>query len=309
MALIVINPGKETAKWTDAITPIAPDLELRHGLETDDPDGVLYALTWNHEPGCLRGFPNLKLVVSMGAGIDHFLRDDLMPEGVPCVRLVDELLTAAMTEYVLTHVLRYHRQTAEFEDAQARGQRVTLPTPDTARTRVGVMGLGELGGDAARRFTALGFETVGWSRTPKDIPGVTCHHGAGGLGDFLSGTDYLVCLLPLTPETMDIIDAKVLAALPKGARLINSARGGHVVDADLIAALDRGHLAGATLDVFRTEPLSGDHPFWKHPQILVTPHAASHTVARSVAPQIIENIRRIEAGAPLLNQVDLARGY
>lgn len=309
MALIAINPGRDSAKWVDALSPIAPDLELRDGAEPGNPEDVRYALTWNHEPGSLRAFPNLKLVISQGAGIDHFLRDDRMPQGVPCVRLVDTLLTAAMTEYVLTHVLRIHRQTAEFQDAQARGEWVHLETPDTATTRVGVMGLGELGGDAARRFAGLGFETAGWSRTPKQIDGVTCYHGPDGLGDFLKGTHFLLCLLPLTPATTDIIDARVLAQLAPGAHLINSARGAHVVDDDLIAALDSGHLAGATLDVFRTEPLPGGHPFWKHPKILVTPHAASHTVARSVAPQIVENIRRVEAGEPLLNQVDLERGY
>ncbi|MEX2642752.1 MAG: glyoxylate/hydroxypyruvate reductase A [Acetobacterales bacterium] len=309
MALVVIDPGRDTHRWEEVLKPLDPELDIRHEPDTGDPAEILYALTWNHPPGALTGYPNLRFICSMGAGIDHFLKDDRMPEGVPCVRLVDRLLTSAMTEYVLTHVLRYHRQVEEFRAAQAAREWAHLPTPDTELTQVGIMGLGMLGGDAARQLADFGFRVAGWSRTPKHIEGVACYHGRDQLGEFLKETRYLVCLLPLTPETEDIIDREVLKALPQGACVINSARGRHLVDEDLIEALDSGHIAGATLDVFRTEPLPADHPFWTHPRVFVTPHAASHTVARSVAPQIIENIRRVRAGEPLINQVDLKRGY
>ena len=169
--------------------------------------------------------------------------------------------------------------------------------------------LGTIGQDTARKFAALGFPTAGWSRTPKSLPGIESFHGPDGLAKFLARTDILVAVLPLTRETHGILNARNLAALPKGAYLINMARGGHVVDADLLAALDSGHLSGAALDVFNTEPLPADHPYWTHPKVYVTPHVAGSTNPRTAAPGVIENIKRLRAGQPLINTVDPKTGY
>jgi glyoxylate/hydroxypyruvate reductase A len=225
------------------------------------------------------------------------------------VRLVDRALTQGMSEYVLYWVIHYHRRMGDYADMVARKQWANLLQADTRLRRVGILGLGELGTDAARKLVALEFDVAGWSRSPKDIDGVESFTGEAGLAPFLARTEILACLLPLTPETEGIINRDTLAALPEGAVVINSARGGHVVEDDLLAALDSGHIAGATLDVFRTEPLPAEHPFWGHPKVTVTPHMASLTVPHSAAQWIAENIRRIERGEAPLNVVDLKTGY
>jgi glyoxylate/hydroxypyruvate reductase A len=258
----------------------------------------------------LRAYPNLKAIFSLGAGVDHLFRDADLPAGVPVVRLVDKALTRNMTEYVVHWVLHYHRGFPQYAELQRRGEWRALPVPDPPeRKRVGIMGLGVLGGDVARALLGLGFTVAGWSRTPKQIDGVESFAGDAGLVPFLSRLHNLVCLLPLTPETEGIIDRQTLSALPPGAFVINVARGGHLVEEDLLAALDAGHIAGATLDVFRTEPLPEDHPFWHHPRVVVTPHVASQTDPRSAADEVAANIRRIRAGQPPINIADPTRGY
>jgi glyoxylate/hydroxypyruvate reductase len=257
----------------------------------------------------LRRYPNLRLLVSMGAGVDHLLRPPGPPPGVPVARLKDERLTTAMGEWVLLNVLRFHRQDAEYRAQQAARIWNELPAPDTAQRRVGFLGLGQLGAHAAGLVRALGFPVLGWTRTPRDVPGVQCFNGADGLRAMLGQTDILVCLLPLTPDTRGIINHETLSLLPRGAHLINAARGGHVVADDLLAALNSGHLAGAALDVFEPEPLPADHAFWTHPKVLVWPHASSITIPSSAAPQVVENIRRLREGRPLINLVDASTGY
>jgi glyoxylate/hydroxypyruvate reductase A len=214
-----------------------------------------------------------------------------------------------MTEYVVFHVLRYHRRTPELERQQSEARWEQLHHALPWERRVGLLGLGVLGTDAADKLKALRFDVAGWSRTPRNLPGVTCFHGASGLAEFLARTEILVCLLPLTPETRGIINARTLATLPRGACIINAARGGHVVPVDLLAALDSGHVAYATLDVFDEEPLPPSHPFWRHPRITVTPHVASLTHPATALPYIVDNIRRFQRGEPMRNLVDLSRGY
>jgi glyoxylate/hydroxypyruvate reductase A len=214
-----------------------------------------------------------------------------------------------MTEWVLLNVLRFHRQDLEYRAQQAKRVWNELPAPDTAKRRVGILGLGELGGAAADAIRALGFPVMGWTRSPRARDGVTCFHGTEGLEAMLRQTDILVCLLPLTPDTRGVINARTLALLPKGAFVINAARGGHLVAEDLLAALDSGHIAAAALDVFEPEPLPADHAFWGHPKVLVWPHAASITIPSSAAPQVVENIHRAREGRPLINLVDFSTGY
>jgi glyoxylate/hydroxypyruvate reductase A len=245
----------------------------------------------------------------MGAGVDHLMRPPGPPPGVPVARLRDARLTQGMVEWVLLNVLRFHRQDPEYRALQAARVWEELPAPDTAARRIGILGLGEIGGAAAAACAALGFPVMGWSRRPRALPGIEALHGAAGFDAMLARTDILVCLLPLTPATRGILDARALGLLPRGAFLINGGRGGHQVQADVLAALESGQLAGAALDVFEPEPLPAEHPFWAHPRVVMTPHAASITIPASAAPQVVENIRRVRAGAAPLNLVDFAAGY
>lgn len=310
MALLLATAAHRMADWREALRAEDPTLDIRLFPDTGDPADIEAALCWTqHDLAELRRYPNLRLLVSMGAGVDHLLRPPGPPPGVPVARLRDVRLTQGMTEWVLLNVLRFHRQDLEYRAQQAARLWRELPAPETAARRIGILGLGELGGAAARALRALGFPVMGWTRSPRAMEGVETHHGAEGLAAMLRRTDILVCLLPLTPETRGVINARTLGLLPRGAFVINAARGGHVVAEDLLAALDSGHIAAAALDVFEPEPLPPDHPFWTHPRVLVWPHAASITIPRSAAPQVVENLRRLREGRPLVNLVDLAAGY
>jgi glyoxylate/hydroxypyruvate reductase len=309
MAVLLSTNAQTMAEWADALRAVDPALEIRLFPDVGDPAAIEAAVVWtSHDMAELRRYPNLKLIVSMGAGVDHLFRPPGPPPGVPVARLVDRRLTQAMTEWVLLNVLRFHRQDPEYHAQQAARVWEELPAPDTAERCIGILGLGELGSSAARALSTLSFQVMGWSRRRKDLAGVETFFG-NGLNSMLRRTDILVCLLPLTPDTRGLIDRGLLGALPRGAFVINAARGGHVVDADLLHALDAGHIAGAALDVFEPEPLPPDHPYWGHPRVFVTPHAASITIPRSAAPQAVENIRRSREGRPLINLVDFAAGY
>ncbi|UPY39283.1 NAD(P)-binding domain-containing protein [Sediminicoccus sp. KRV36] len=214
-----------------------------------------------------------------------------------------------MTEWVLLNVLRFHRQDLEYRAQQAARIWDELPAPDTAKRRIGLLGLGQLGAASAQALLGLGFPVMGWTRNPRQMAGVQGFSGSDGLEDMLRQTDILICLLPLTPETRGVINGRSLAWLPRGAFVINAARGGHVVAEDLLAALDSGHVAAAALDVFEPEPLPADHRFWTHPKVLVWPHASAITIPSSAAPQVVENLRRAREGRPLINLVDFSAGY
>jgi glyoxylate/hydroxypyruvate reductase A len=308
-ALLVSTKPATMEVWRRELLALDPSLDIRLFPETGPVEDIIAALTWNHPPDDLYRYPNLRLLISMGAGVDHLFRPPGPPPGVEVVRLVDRLLTMAMSEYVLLAVLRHHRQAEIYRAQQKARIWHELPPPDTENTRIGILGLGTLGADAARKLAALGFRVAGWSRSPKQLDGIESFVGDDALISFLSRTDILICLLPLTPATRGILNARTFAALPKDAYVINVARGGHVVEDDLLAALDSGHLSGATLDVFEVEPLPGEHPFWGHPKVIMTPHTASITVPRSVAGQVVENLRRLAAGEALLNRVDVSAGY
>jgi glyoxylate/hydroxypyruvate reductase A len=303
MPTILFLGRDDPEHWVAEFKRAAPDLDVRLWDNRGDPAEVDVVLAWRHPKGAPKHYPNLKLIGAVGAGYEHIVEDTGRPAGVPVVRLVDDKLTQAMTEYVLLHVLRYHRHAPALEEAQRARRWIKVPPSNTDERRIGILGLGALGQDAARRLVDLGFPVAAWSRAAKSLPHVEVFHGRAQLGAFAARTDILVCLLPLNDEMRGIIDAKLLAALPRGAFVINPARGGHVVDKDLIEALDSGHVAGATLDVFHTEPLPTDHPFWTHPKVTLTPHIASLTNPRSAVPQIVENIRRVRDGRPLLNRV------
>ena len=311
MALLFYSVVDRADAWSAALKEAAPELDVRIWPDVGAPEEIDYALVWQPPPRELARYPNLRLIVSLGAGVDHIFDDPDLPTGVPIVRVVDDMLTESMSEYVVLHVLRYHRSFDEF--ARQQREHVWNIRGDLIRRGherpVGIMGQGVIGRDAAAKLAALGFDVAGWSRTEKHIDGVTGYHGNAGLGPFLARTEILVCLLPLTRATAGILHAATFAALPDGAFLINAARGEHLVEEDLIPALDANRLGGATLDVFHEEPLPGDHPFWDHPRITITPHNAAITDHRTVARQVAENIRRLEAGNELLHEVDPAIGY
>jgi glyoxylate/hydroxypyruvate reductase A len=309
MALLFRSTVDSAARWRAQLTRLTQELDVRVWPEIGDPATIDYALVWRPEPGFLASLPNLKLILSLGAGVDHLLGDPRLPLHLPIVRLVDPHMTDAMSEYVVLQVLRLHRRDLDYRTQQEAGVWRELDQQNAGERRVGILGLGELGQDAAKKLRALGFDVAGWSRSEKAVAGVRSYAGAAGLAPLLGRSEIIVCLLPLTAETEGILNKSTLALLPKGAALVNAARGSHLVEEDLVAALASGQISAAVLDVFREEPLPVDHPFWHHPRVVVTPHIAAFTNPATAAPIILDNIRRFAEGRPLLNRVDPARGY
>lgn len=309
MALLFRSTVDSAARWRAQLTKLAQELDIRVWPAIGDPAEIDYALVWRPEPGFLASLPNLKLILSLGAGVDHLFGDPQLPRSVPIVRLVDPHMTDAMSEYVVLQVLRLHRHDLDYRDQQEAKVWRELDQKNAIERRVGILGFGELGQDAARKLKALGFDVAAWSRSEKDVSGIASYAGPQGLPALLARTEILICLLPLTAETTGILNARNLGSLPRGAAIVNAARGAHLVEDDLIAALASGQISAAVLDVFHDEPLPADHPFWHHPRVIVTPHVAAFTNPATAATIIFDNIRRFEAGLPLLNRVDPARGY
>ncbi len=309
-AVVFFSPNDDPVAWRRALEEhLGAGLDFRVWPDAGAAAEVDVAVVWKPPPGMLAGFANLKLIASLGMGVDHIFADPKLPQGVKVARIVDPDLVAQMSEYVLHAVLHRHRMFDVYEGFQRQGKWQQIRPPVTAEKRVGIMGLGEIGADAAGKLAGLGFAVAGWSRSAKSIAGIESFHGADGFAPFLARSDIVVCLLPLTPATEGVLDRRAFAAMPAGGYVINAARGGHVVEEDLLAALDSGQIAGAALDVFATEPLPEDHPFWRHPKVRLTPHVAGLTRPETAARQIAENIRRAHAGQPLLNLVDPEAGY
>ena len=309
MALLFRSSLDSEARWRPQIARLMPELEIRVWPQVGNRTDIDYALVWQPEPGLLASLPNLKLILSLGAGVDHILGDPQLPRDVPIVRLVDPYMTDAMSEYVVMQVLRLHRQDLDYRAQQEAGIWRELAQKNAAERRIGILGAGALGQDAGRKLRGLGFDIALWSRSAKIVDGLASGAGAAGLPALLRRSEILVCLLPLTAETEGILNMSTFALLPKGAALINAARGGHLIEEDLLAALASGQLSAAVLDVFREEPLRAGHPFWRHPRIVMTPHVAAATHPPTAAPIILDNIRRFEEGRPLLNRVNPAQGY
>ena len=275
-----------------------PDAAL-HRIDTEvrelDALGSIDAVVcWSPPPGLLARMPRLRLIQSVGAGTDHITRDPALPPGVPVHRIVDPDMAAGMNAYVAWAVVHGQRHMAGYLASQRRAAWEESPIVPPRMHRVGIAGLGVLGTSVARALAGIGYAVRGWSRHPKDdLPeGVEGFHGDAARADFLAGCDTLVCLLPLTDATRGVLDAELFAQLPRGARLVNVGRGAHLVEADLLAALDRGQVASAVLDAFVQEPLPPDHPFWRHPRITVTPHVASRTRPEAIARQTHTHLAR-----------------
>jgi glyoxylate/hydroxypyruvate reductase len=296
-------------RWKDELSRHVGDLDFRVYPEIGDPAEIAMALVWKPPHGVLASLPNLRLIASLGAGVDHILDDPTLPRHVPIMRLVDPHMVTAMSEYILTQVLRLHRQDPTYAAQQRAGLWLEHRQRNAAERRIGILGLGQFGADAAAKLAALGFDVAGWSRSEKTLPGIRSFHGTAGFAPFLARSDIVVCLLPLTPETESVLDARSFALMPRGAMIVNVGRGGHLAEDDLLAALDSGQIGAAVLDVFRTEPLPAGHPFWQHPNVIVTPHIAAATNPPTAAIIVADNIRRLRDGRPLLHLVDPALKY
>lgn len=308
MTLLFKCDTSDSEPWLGALAQQMPGREVRVFPDLGSSEDIEYALVYEPPPGLLASLPNLKAIFSLWAGIDHMASDPELPP-VPVIRMVERSMTASMTVHVVQQVLDLHTEAASYRAQQAgrhweKGE-LTVPWD----RRVGILGLGCLGRDAAEKLAALRFDVAGWSRSPKQIEGISCYHGEEGLAKFLARSDILVCLLPLTAATDGILQAELFAGLPRGASIVNCARGGHLVDADLLAALDTGQLSGAALDVFNEEPLSKDHPYWGHSKIVVTPHIAAVSEPATAVESVVANIERIEKGEPPHYIVDFDRGY
>lgn len=309
MRAVFISSHDDPAAWKTAMASALPELKLDIWPAVSEPEKVEIALVWKPPPGVLAQFIHLRLICGLGQGVDFLFDDPSLPQGVPITRLVDLDLIAQMSEYVCAATLWHHRRFEDYRAFQHAADWQPLTPPKTSACRVGILGLGSIGQDIAQKLAYLGFPVQGWSRSPKTISGIDCFAGDGQLRDFLASSNVLVCVLPLTTTTRGILNRTHLNCLPSGALLINVARGGHVVEDDLLAALDSGHLAGAVLDVFGQEPLPAAHPFWRHPKVVVTPHIAGLTRPETAARQIADNIRRLQQGQPLCNQVERSRQY
>ncbi len=313
MNLLIATRGWDPRPWIERLARRLPGRRFDTPETLADPGAVGYALTWRHPPGAFSRLPNLRAIFSLGAGVDHVLSDPLLPSA-PLVRVVDPDLTGRMSEWVALQVLLHHRQFRRY-DRQQRGRvwDEDENQPAARDVRVGVLGLGEIGSDAALKLKALGFTVAGWSRTAKAIAGLETFQGADGLDAMLARTDILVCLLPLTPETRGFLNTQLFEKLPRDGRigpiLLNAGRGGSQVEADIFAALETGVLKGASLDVFETEPLAPESLFWAREDVYVSPHNAGLSAPEAVAGYIADQILAFERGGPLRNVVDRARGY
>jgi glyoxylate/hydroxypyruvate reductase len=309
MSVLIVCPGKDPEDWVKALQNQHPGMNIYVYPEKHEQEEVEFALTWNHPRGLFKNYPNLKVIASMGAGVDHIISDESIPESVSITKVIDDTLTEDMSDFVLSQVMNHIRGLHFYNKNQKdkKWERFQYQRPQD--TKVGIMGLGVLGNAVADKLHKNYFNVYGWSKTEKSCDNVTSFHGKEQLEEFLQHSEILVCLLPLTEDTKNILNADLFDMLPEGAYVINVARGEHLVEHDLMEMINNGHLSGASLDVFREEPLPEEHPFWEHDKINITPHIASVTKPESVVPQIAENYDRMMENEPLKNKVELEKGY
>ncbi len=309
MRILLHRADGLTDPWVADFAAVLPEAELvvwQEGVPCAPCD---YAVLWSPPSALVPELVHVKAIFLTGAGVDAIMKfvDTLPP--VPIIRLGDAGMAVQMAEYVAHAVLRYFRRFDEYEQQARRGSWAPLPQHRKEEFSIGVMGMGVLGQRVLDTLAGFGFPLRGWSRTEKHVEGVACFAGAAGLEPFLRGTRVLVCMLPLTPETANLLDRHRLSLLPEGAYLINVARGGHVAEPDLLALIRSGRLAGATLDVFRNEPLPAPHPFWDEPRITITPHISALTLRSESIAQICGKIAALRRGEPVADVVDRTRGY
>ena len=306
---ILISAAGEDAAWKEAMVARLPGAKIVTGDENYVPETIDYALFWKQPQGLIKTLSNLKAIFSLGAGVDHVVSSPSLPADLPVIRLEDAGMADQMVQYHLYAALHFMRDFDIYSDQQAKADWTQHPVARISKCRIGVMGLGALGAAVATALSSLGFGVSGWSRSMKAIDGITTFAGKETLGEFLGQSDILICLLPRTTETENVLNSTTLSFLPKGAAIINAARGAMINEADLLRALDTGHLRGAFLDVAVTEPLPESHPFWDHPKIRITPHIAAETRIEESVEQIAENIDRINRGETPRGLVNRETGY
>jgi glyoxylate/hydroxypyruvate reductase len=314
VSVLIAITGWDPKPWRARMEVLLPSHKIVTLDEPFDHASVRYALSWRHPSGALKDLPNLRVILSLGAGVDHLFADPALPDK-PIVRVVDPDLTNRMSEWVVMHALVHLRQLRRYERQQsAQVWADDDQQPKASDIQIGVLGLGVMGKDAVTKLKPLGFKVVGWSASPKSLPDVTCFSGVDGLKRMLAQTDMLVVLLPLTDATRGIINASLLSQLKRdgplgGPILINAGRGGLQVEADILAALDSGALKGASLDVFEREPLPKDSRLWSHPAVYISPHNAAISSPKAIAALVARQIEAHERGEALAHVVDRRRGY
>lgn len=306
MKFAIIAPETQTKKWKVEFEKQAPEKKLLIGHETTNPNEIECVLVWGHPKGSLKKFKNLKLIFSMGAGVDHILNDETIPKHIPISRIVDPQMAFSMTNYILMAVLNYQRCWYDFQDAQSRNHWAQFEY-DEKNLNVGVLGIGHLGLDAANSFYRLGFQVYGYSNSSKKTLFPSFY--GNQLKEFLEKINVLVCTVPLTPKTKGMLSYELFCKLTHPTYLVNVSRGGVHVEKDIIRAIDEGKLTGAFLDVFEKEPLPNDSPLWQHPKIKITPHIASLTYAEESIRQALENFKRVQSGGNPLNEVRRGNMY
>ena len=309
MAILILEDTDEALSWKAALATYLPEVEIRVALNEGNPADIEVVVLWD-KFDVLPTLVNLKMVVVLGAGIDHMFELGVtIPKNVQVCRLVDPSLTSQMIEWVTLAVLVHNRSWDEYRSLQREKSYMELAVPLPSERLIGILGLGMLGKEVAVTLSKIGYKVKGWSRTPKVINSVQCFYGDDSLHSLLSSVDILICMLPLTAQTRGILNSDLFSRMKRGAYLINAARGSHLIEIDLLDAIDSGQISGATLDVQSIEPLPEDHPFWSHPAIKITPHIATITIAKSSAQEVAENWTRLANGEELLNVVDFQRQY
>ena len=307
--MLYLYTPQDMVRYQHALQQALPQHKVLCWPEEVTAEQVEYAVVWNPPAGFFKGMQNLKAVFVLGAGVDRILKRDDLPSTVPIVRLTDAGMAQQMLEYVLYGVLHVQRQMGQYRRQQVLRQWQALTALSAGQTRIGVLGLGEIGGWVAQSLAAMGYAVAGWSRTGRQLPGVQDYMGDAGLPDLLARTDILVNLLPATPQTCGLLNARLLSRLPSGAALINAGRGEQVDEAALLGLLDSGHLRFAMLDVCEVEPLESVHPLWSHPSVLLTPHIAAMTLVEPAVAQICANLQAMAKGQTLQGLVLRERGY
>ena len=307
---VLIKLGGESAEsYIREMRRLDPGLEIREWPDIGNPEDVDIAMVWKMPHGELAKFPNLKLIISMAAGVDHVLSDPDRPEGVPIVRVTDPHMARSMGHWFLMNILRLHRETAHYDKLRSQKIWPAEIAFDTDSVSVGILGLGYLGVHVAQMLKAVGLRVQGWSRTEKNLDGIHSFSGRIGLDQMLSNTNYLACLLPNTAVTEGIMNLSLFNKMPRGSYVLNAGRGSQLVESDLLEALNNGQIKGVALDVFETEPLPKDHPFWTDPRILLTPHHAAEVFLPAAAKIFLKNIYSIRNNQPLMGLVNQELGY
>jgi len=309
MAIVVIRQDNKIDSWKKALMAKAPDISIYSYLEEHPKEEITLACVWKQPVDSLKQYPNLKCIASFGAGVDFIFKDQSVPKHIPITRVIDPVLASDMSEFVLALILGFFKNLNTYKTDQLKKVWYPQEYKRISDVTVGIMGMGALGEKLAEDLIKNRFNVIGWATSTKVIPEVEVYTGDNEKNTFLSRSNILVCLLPLTQETTGILNNKLFKELPKQSYVINVARGGHLVDEDLLEYINNGHLAGAGLDVFHEEPLPFEHPFWTHPKIHITPHVASGSDIESVIPQLLENYRRLTDGLPLNNMVNREKGY